>query len=227
MTSPADSSSLGDRAAFIGRVRERLSAGIPDNPLRPVVDLGAELPAVDYAADLSDPVASFAAAAGALGAVVDPRANRDLLIADVCARHDVRRAVVSDDPECAGVRDVLDGLGVEQVELGDTAATATADLGITGAVYGIGLTGSLVVDSRRAGARTASLLPPVHLAFVERAGILPTPGDVLRHLPERLPDGLPSNLVFITGPSRSADIELQLTVGVHGPHTLVIGVLDS
>ena len=219
--------SLGDRQAFLDRVRERLADGIPDNPLRPLANLDAGIPPIDYAADLKDPVASFTAAAQALGALVETEMHRDQLVAEVCAWHNVRSAVVSDDPECEGVEELLARIGVEQLPLGDTQATATADLGITGAAYGICLTGSLVVDSRRAGARTASLLPPVHLAFVQRSAILPTPGDVLRHLDERLPEGLPSNLVFITGPSRSADIELQLTVGVHGPHTLVIGVLGD
>ena len=109
--------------------------------------------------------------------------------------------------------------------LGDIAATAGADLGITGAVCGIALTGSLIVGSGRAGARTASLLPGVHLALLPRDAILPTPGHLFRDLPATLPDGLPSNLVLITGPSRSADIEMQLTIGVHGPRHLVIGLL--
>ena len=217
--------SLGDRQAFVGRVRERLRGGIPDNPLRPVVDLRGEVPPIDYAVDLHDLPAAFTAAAGALGAVVRADVDRNALIREVVAAHDVRRAVVSDDPECEGVALLLANLGVEVVALGDMAATAEVDLGITGAAYGIGLTGSLVVDSTRAGARTASLLPPIHLALLRRAALLPTPGDLFRHLDERLPEGLPSNLVFITGPSRSADIELQLTVGVHGPKELIIAFL--
>jgi L-lactate dehydrogenase complex protein LldG len=217
--------SRGDREAFLGRVRERLRDGIPENILRPVLDLGGVVPAVEYSADLTDAAAAFTAAAGALGAIVRPDIERDALIREVCKDNDVRRAVVSNDPECEGVGALLGGLGVEVVELGDIAATADVDLGITGAAYGIALTGSLVVDSTRAGARTASLLPPVHLALLRREALLPTPGDLFRHLGERLPDGLPSNLVLITGPSRSADIELQLTVGVHGPRELIIGLL--
>lgn len=217
--------SLGDRDAFLGRVRERLHDGIPDNILRPVTDLGGVVPPIDYAVELSDPEQAFTAAAGALDAIVRSDLDRDALIREVCAGNAVHRAVVSRDPECDGVANLLTGLGVDVVELGDVAATATADLGITGAAYGIALTGSLVVDSTRAGARTASLLPPIHLALLRRDGLLPTPGDLFRHLDERIPDGLPSNLVLITGPSRSADIELQLTVGVHGPRKLIIGLL--
>lgn len=216
---------LGDRDAFLARVRGRLHDGVPENLLRPVLELHGEVPPIDYAVDVSDAEAAFTAAAGELGAIIRPDVQRDALIREVCAENGVRRAVVSNDPECDGVTSLLGDLGVAVVELGDTAATADADLGITGAVYGISLTGSVVVDSMRAGARTASLLPPIHLALLRRDAILPTPGDLFRHLAERLPDGLPSNLVFITGPSRSADIELQLTVGVHGPKALIIGLL--
>jgi L-lactate dehydrogenase complex protein LldG len=216
---------LGDREAFLGRVRERLHAGIPDNPLRPVADLGGVVPPVDYAVDVSDPVAAFSAAAGALGAEVHEVDDASSLVREVCGELGARRAVVSRDPECDGVADLLGELGVAVVAPGDIGETAESELGITGAAYGIALTGSLVVDSRRAGARTASLLPPVHLALLRKPAILPTAGDLFRHLPDRLPDGLPSNLVLITGPSRSADIELQLTIGVHGPRRLVIGLL--
>ena len=216
--------SLGDRDAFLGRVRARLHDGIPENILRPVLDLQGEVPPIEYAVDTSDAEAAFIAAAGALGAVVRGDVDSDALIREVVVDNGVRRAVVSNDPECEGVSALLTDLGVDVVELGDIAATAEADLGITGAAYGIALTGSLVVDSLRAGARTASLLPPIHLALLRRDALLPTPGALFRHLGERLPDGLPSNLVFITGPSRSADIELQLTVGVHGPKTLIIAL---
>jgi L-lactate utilization protein LutC len=83
----------------------------------------------------------------------------------------------------------------------------------------------VVLDARRAGSRTASLLPRVHLAIVSEATIVESTGDVLRDLGRWCPDGLPSNLVFVTGPSRSADIELQITLGVHGPRALWVAVM--
>jgi L-lactate utilization protein LutC len=132
--------------------------------------------------------------------------------------------VISDDPECEGVAQILASLGVEVLPVGDPAVVATADLGVTGALCGVALTGSLVVDSRRAHTRLASLLPEVHLVLLLRERIAPTPGDVFRQLTHWLPEGLPSNLVFITGPSRSADIELEITVGVHGPRRVLIAL---
>lgn len=131
---------------------------------------------------------------------------------------------VSSDPECAGVEEVLRAAGVEIAEAADLAAVASADLGITGALGGVALTGSIVVDSRRAGGRLVSLLPRIHLALVPSDRIVATPGDIFWNIARWFPDSLPSNVVFITGPSRSADIELQITKGVHGPQRLLIAL---
>lgn len=101
-----------------------------------------------------------------------------------------------------------------------------ADLGITSAVALVAATGSIVVDASVAGDRTTSLLPRVHLAVVSAADLVATPGEVWRRF-DADPAALPSNLVFITGPSRTGDIEQLLTVGVHGPTAVEIVVLDG
>lgn len=201
------------RDAILARLREQLAT--PHPPLRPLLPLANGTPRVGYAVDVSDPVAAFARALTAVAGVPHLDADVPALLAEVCQREGVRRAAVSEDSECAGVAGVLTTLGVEVV-----ADAASADLGVTGAVYGIALTGSVVVDSTRAGGRVVSLLPRVHLALLSRANIVATPGDVLRSLRD-----LPSNLVVITGPSRSADIELHMTLGVHGPQAVHVGVL--
>ena len=63
----------------------------------------------------------------------------------------------------------------------------------------------------------ASLTPPVHIAIVERVQIVPDLIDAFERLAGRGLDALPSNVTLITGPSKTGDIELQLTTGVHGP----------
>ena len=217
-------SPIGDRTAFLARVRGRIGDGLPHNPLRPIRADGA--PAlIDYAVDVHDRVIAFRSALEALGGTVDDVADRDDYVRRVVDTEGARRVVVSRDPECDGLGAVLSDHGMEVVELGDTAAAAGADLGITGAEVGIALTGSVVMDSSRAGARGASLLPPTHLVLLRRDRLLGHPGEYLRRLGQREAGPLPSNIVLVTGPSKSADIELILTVGVHGPRKVIVGLL--
>ena len=88
------------------------------------------------------------------------------------------------------------------------------DVGITSCDCAIAETGTLMVLSRPGQERAASLLPPMHIAIVERRQIVPDLIDAFAMLGT---EPLPSNVTFITGPSKTGDIELQLTTGVHGP----------
>ena len=108
------------------------------------------------------------------------------------------------------------GVGVGHATV-DTAAAA--GLGITGAVAAVAATGSVVLDSRAAGGRIASLLPAVHLCVVNVNNLFSTPADVLRTLGSGA-DAVPPSLVLVTGPSRTGDIEQLLTLGAHGPTAL-------
>ena len=88
-------------------------------------------------------------------------------------------------------------------------------------------TGSVVLDSRAAGGRTVSLLPPVHLCVTHVNTLFPAPADVLRRLGSGA-DALPPSMVLVTGPSRTGDIEQLLTLGAHGPTALhVVLVTDG
>ena len=85
--------------------------------------------------------------------------------------------------------------------------------GISRAMYGLADTGSVVLAASPAEPRAASLLPEVHVSLLVEDRILPG----LEALFEALGGQLPSALAIVTGPSRSADIEQRLAVGVHGP----------
>jgi L-lactate dehydrogenase complex protein LldG len=108
-----------------------------------------------------------------------------------------------------------------------TAASAesrfAADVGVSGVDHLVAETGSVVLASRPDQPRSLSLLPPIHLAVAHRGQLLPDLFDLLH--PARWPDGLPSCLSVITGPSKTGDIELRLVTGVHGPgevHVLLL-----
>jgi L-lactate dehydrogenase complex protein LldG len=105
------------------------------------------------------------------------------------------------------------------------AALAAIGSGLTGTFGAIAESGSVVVVSGPGRSRLASLLPPVHIAIVRRDTICPTLPDFLQQHPRIGDQG--SNLVFISGPSRTADIEMTLTRGVHGPGEVHAVLLDA
>lgn len=99
--------------------------------------------------------------------------------------------------------------------LGELAA---AQVGVTGALACLAESGSLVVEHGDGRGRLASLLVPVHIAIVRRSAVVRSLADVFRHRPDLTAST--SNVVVITGPSRTADIEMTLTRGVHGPREI-------
>ena len=107
------------------------------------------------------------------------------------------------------------------------AAMADADLGITGVDYAIAETGTCVIIPGAGSSRLVSLLPPVHVALIERGQVLPTLDELFTLRRRDFVNGdLGSYMNLITGPSRTADIEYKLVTGVHGPgevHMVLIG----
>jgi L-lactate dehydrogenase complex protein LldG len=102
-------------------------------------------------------------------------------------------------------------------------ASFAAIVGITGVEFVLSETGSLVITSWTEGAQLASLAPPVHVALYRRSQLVASLDEVLERLPvARSPDqAVPGrSVVFITGTSRTADIEQILIRGVHGPGEL-------
>jgi L-lactate dehydrogenase complex protein LldG len=100
---------------------------------------------------------------------------------------------------------------------------ASVDAGITWVDYAIANTGTLAILSNQVQSRAVSLLPPVHIAVLHRDNILPHMGDIFAKLDHT---ALPSSLTFITGPSRTSDIEMDLTLGVHGPGKVFVLIVD-
>jgi L-lactate utilization protein LutC len=94
------------------------------------------------------------------------------------------------------------------------------DVGISTAQAAIAETGTLMLDSEAERHRLVSLVPPVHIAIVDAANICLTLGEALAAACRG--SELSPTITFITGPSRTADIELTLAIGVHGPQELYV-----
>jgi L-lactate dehydrogenase complex protein LldG len=127
-----------------------------------------------------------------------------------------------------GVDDPLREAGVEVAVWRDLEdfrdVAARADIGLSTAEWAIAETGTLVLTGGPGRGRTVTLLPPTYVAVVPVDRMVRTVPEAIGKYAEM--DRPPANLCFHTGPSRSGDIEMTLTIGVHGPgdvHVLLVG----
>jgi len=143
---------------------------------------------------------------------------------NLVSEQNIQKATVWDTPclNQLGVANSLRSLGVELISPNaNKHDMALCDLGITEADCLLPETGTLVLRSSAEKPRGVSLLPRMHLAIV-----LP---EMLRaDMHQVFAEAKDSRyLVFITGPSRTADIELTVTLGVHGPRNLYVWMLEN
>jgi L-lactate dehydrogenase complex protein LldG len=116
--------------------------------------------------------------------------------------------------------DVVSPADDEDERLRVRAASAGAELGLTGVDLAVAETGTLVLRSGAGRPRSTSLLPPCHVAVLDRTALvesLQQVGVMLESWHATSDERWGAMINFITGPSRTADIELTLTRGVHGP----------
>ena len=217
----------GSRQDFLGKCRDGIAGKVPEYSLSLVSKIKDEPLPVDYSVPITDAVVAFTEAATAVGALVYPcsRSGISKVIDDALDTAGPGPVAITDEPQTRGIVDITRDRGREVIlpESG-TSTLAQACLGITGTVAGIARSGTIAVDSAQSRTRLVSALPRVHLAILEASSIVHSQREFLQVLEQNSPS---SNVVLITGPSRSADIELILTVGVHGPGKLMIALLKD
>jgi L-lactate dehydrogenase complex protein LldG len=104
---------------------------------------------------------------------------------------------------------------------------ADCDVSITGCESLVARTGSIVMSSAQPTGRTASVYAPVHICIAYTKQLVPDMKDALQVAKDKYGSNLPSLLTFATGPSRTADIEKTLVVGVHGPKEVYLFLLEG
>lgn len=173
-------------------------------------------------AALSDSVAAFSAKVLSLSSTLECIRDRDEVpdsVARYLADHTLGRALLC-WPEFLDLEWLAARLSVaaRPPELDDA-------VGVTGAFCGIAETGSLMLLSGAATPAATSLLPETHISVLSRRRIVPTLEDAWDLL--RSERGiLPRAVNFVSGPSRTADIEQTITLGAHGPARVHILLLD-
>lgn len=103
------------------------------------------------------------------------------------------------------------------------AFCAAADAGISGADAALAETGTIVISSGPGKSRLVPLLPPVHIALAAAPSLT---ADLFTWTAARS-GAMPANVTLISGPSKTADIEQTMAIGVHGPKRLIVILYDD
>jgi L-lactate dehydrogenase complex protein LldG len=220
------------RSEFLRSIRHRTRAGRYKPTNAPDVAWTGE--PREGGEPIQDPPARFIEELEALGGharrVASKEEARDYVLelareieAKLLVRWDV------EELEALGLDRPLDEAGIELAvwrELANFKEVAgTADIGLSTAAWAIAETGTLVLEGGPGMGRSVTLLPPTHVAVVPVERILRTvPEAVEKYAGDA--GGLPANVCFHTGPSRSGDIEMALFVGMHGPGDVHVILVD-
>ena len=213
------------RANILARLRAvapQQSVAIPETAFPP----GMELSHADRVAQLKQRMEAMHAEVivtdrenwiGTLKDVLRPRGLNGLLYAPATALGAALEADWDSDlPPLVGYTEA-----VEQCK----ARLFALDAGITSTRGAIADVGALILWPNANEPRLLSLAPAVHIAVLEAGNIHDSLADAMAR--ERWAEGMPTNALLISGPSKTADIELVLTFGVHGPKELIVLILDD
>lgn len=104
---------------------------------------------------------------------------------------------------------------------------ANCDVSITGCECLVARTGSIVLSAGQQSGRTTSVYAPIHICIAYTSQLVHDVKDALQLVKDKYGDKLPSLITFATGPSRTADIEKTLVVGVHGPKEVYVFLVEG
>ncbi len=153
-------------------------------------------------------------------------------IQNLLKERNIENCVVWNEPF---VNEIIRGL--KDIKVTDTLtgvkewrnAAINSGVGITTADYAISNTGTIVLKTGKGKSRLASLLPPLHICVIDKNKFVSDISEIFESIrnisTESKMEFLTTCLTFITGPSRTVDIELTLTIGVHGPKEIYVVIV--
>ncbi len=101
------------------------------------------------------------------------------------------------------------------------------EVSITSCEYLVARTGTIVMSAAQANGRTASVYAPIHICIAYSNQLVYDLRNALQNIKEKYQNKLPSLITFASGPSRTADIEKTLVIGVHGPKEVYVFMVDE
>ncbi|HEX5802814.1 MAG TPA: lactate utilization protein C [Azospira sp.] len=216
---------MSSRDDILARVRANLGVRADDPArraaARALLDAGAEGPRPALAGDLA---ARFRRKAEAMASTVDAVASLAAVPAAVARYLDAGRL-----PRAAVCWQSLAGLdwAGAGIEVAARAANGDDPVGITGCFCALAETGTLMLASGPQTAATTSLLPETHIAVVPVSRIVPAMEEGFALLRREQGDDLPRAVNFVSGPSRTGDIEQTIVLGAHGPYRVHLILVEQ
>jgi L-lactate dehydrogenase complex protein LldG len=122
---------------------------------------------------------------------------------------------------------LIDSLSAQLDERLVKTDLAHCDVAITGCEYLVARTGSIVLSASTASGRSTSVYAPIHICIAYTSQVVYDLKDALQSLKDKYGNNLPSLITFASGPSRTADIEKTLVVGVHGPKEVYLFLVEA
>ena len=133
--------------------------------------------------------------------------------------------LLADETLCDQLRSQSSLVPVTACRVDQPALFKTVDAGLTLTQGGIAETGTLVLKSGDESPRLLSLVPPVHIAILNASKVVDTLMSLM--VKENWAAGLPTNIILISSPSKTADIQQTLAYGAHGPKQLVVVLVED
>ena len=226
---------MSARDSILARIREALRVSVPGHagegqtqPRDGVTGVRQVLPQVP--SDFSGQVALFAERSEGLKTEFLPCADEAAAGVQLKMLSDREKWESVALPADERIRSLLSALSVSKLEV--SRSTAKTDLekvsaGITGCDALIAQTGSVLLTATSAGGRALSVLPVHHVVIAMSSQMVPDLPAAFELLERKYAPNFPSFMTFITGPSRTGDIERILVLGAHGPRILTVILLPQ
>jgi L-lactate dehydrogenase complex protein LldG len=221
---------MGNRDQILGRIREALRSGKRRMPPNATTGFDRVLPAVPES--FAERLELFKQQSEAL--------RTDLIVAEnlATARREFGQLAKTDGwtriavQPTPSIQFFLQELHVDLDRLELSERTTTAELepvaaGVTACDCLVAQTGGILISTLSAGGRALSVLPPHHVVIAKRSQLVADLPAALALVAELYKTNWPSYLGFITGPSRTGDIERIVVLGAHGPRKLTVLLLPD